>query len=98
MLFRRLAQRPSRFMASAALHTERKLAELGHKLPTPAKPVAAYVMSARVGNLIYTAGHLPQPADGPLITGKVRSDGRSFALDTSDLLLTCDRRFRSAKN
>ena len=31
-----------------------KLAELGHTLPPPSKPVASYVMATRVGNMIYT--------------------------------------------
>lgn len=30
---------------------------MGHKLPTPAKPVATYIMCTRVGNLIYTGKH-----------------------------------------
>jgi enamine deaminase RidA (YjgF/YER057c/UK114 family) len=59
-------------MASSKIQA--KLDELGLKLPNPAKPVASYVMCKRVGNLIYTAGHLPQPATGGLITGKVGSE------------------------
>jgi enamine deaminase RidA (YjgF/YER057c/UK114 family) len=31
-------------------------------------------MSVRSGNLIFTAGHIPQQADGSLITGKVGAD------------------------
>lgn len=58
-------------MASAGLHTEAKIAAMGLKLPSHPRPVAAYVMCQRVGNIIYTAGHLPQPAEGPLIVGKV---------------------------
>jgi enamine deaminase RidA (YjgF/YER057c/UK114 family) len=34
----------------------------------------SYVMSVRSGNLIFTAGHIPQQADGSLITGKVGTD------------------------
>eukprot|EP00953_Heterococcus_sp_UTEX-ZZ885_P034683 17938-Heterococcus_DN1.PRE.4 len=34
----------------------------------------SYVMSVRSGNLIFTAGHIPQQADGSLITGKVGAD------------------------
>lgn len=59
---------------AAALHVERRLEELGLKMPAPSKPVASYVMATRVGSMLYTAGHLPQPADGPLITGKVGKD------------------------
>ena len=60
-----------RTMATSTGKAEARLAALGYVLPTPSKPVAAYVMSVRVGNLIHTAGHLPQPAVGPLIVGKV---------------------------
>ena len=35
-----------------------RIAELGLKLPTASKPVAAYVMCTRVGNLIYTGGRV----------------------------------------
>lgn len=59
---------------AAAMHVERRLDELGLKMPAPSKPVASYVMATRVGSLLYTAGHLPQPAEGPLITGKVGKD------------------------
>ena len=31
-------------------------------------------MATRVGNLLYTAGHLPQPAGGALIVGKVGAE------------------------
>jgi len=48
-----------------------RLAELGYVLPEAGAPAANYVMSRRVGNLIYTAGHLPKSAEGGLITGKV---------------------------
>ena len=41
---------------AAAMHTEAKIAELGLKLPSHPRPVAAYVMCQRVGNIIYTAG------------------------------------------
>ena len=42
--------------------------------PPAAKSVANYVMFSRVGNLIYTAGHLPVNADGSVISGRVGSD------------------------
>lgn len=44
-----LSSIPARTMA-----VEARLAQLGYKLPTPAKPVASYIMCNRVGNLIYT--------------------------------------------
>ncbi len=50
---------------------ERRLAELGLRLPPVAKPVASYVPSARVGDLLYTSGQVPT-VDGVLLaTGKV---------------------------
>ena len=57
-----------------AVHTEAKLAELGHVLPPVGKAQANYVMCTRVGNLIYTAGHLPQDLDGNIRVGKVGKD------------------------
>lgn len=50
---------------------EKKLAELGIKLPAPQKPIANYVKAVRVGNLVYLAGHGPSNPDGSDITGKV---------------------------
>ena len=41
-----------RFQRTMAV--DARLAELGLKLPTAARPVAAYVMCTRVGNMIYT--------------------------------------------
>jgi enamine deaminase RidA (YjgF/YER057c/UK114 family) len=42
--------------------------------PPSQKPVASYVMATRVGNLIYTAGHLPVTPEGVIISsGKVGS-------------------------
>lgn len=49
------------------------LAALGLALPTPPKPVAAYVPSVRTGNLIFVSGQLPM-RDGTLTsTGAVPS-------------------------
>lgn len=41
-------------MSTSTYDPEAKLAELNYKLPTPSKSVANYVMSRRVGNMIYT--------------------------------------------
>ncbi len=49
---------------------ETKLAELGLSLPTPAKPVAAYVPTVRTGNLVFVSGQ------GPSINGEPRYSGR----------------------
>jgi enamine deaminase RidA (YjgF/YER057c/UK114 family) len=53
---------------------EDRLTELGLKLPTVSKPVAAYVPAIVTGNLVFTAGQLPF-VDGKLeATGKVGAE------------------------
>jgi len=47
-----------------------RLKELGITLPEPAKPIANYIPSVRVGNLLFLAGH------GPLRDGKVTARGK----------------------
>jgi enamine deaminase RidA (YjgF/YER057c/UK114 family) len=49
---------------------EARLAELGITLPEAAAPVAAYVPTVRVGNMLYISGQLPF-LNGVLITGKL---------------------------
>lgn len=49
---------------------EETLAKLGYVLPTPAKPVAAYVPTARTGNLVFVAGQIP------FVDGKLAKTGR----------------------
>jgi len=51
--------------------TEARIAELGLQLPSPAVPKGCFVNFVRIDNLAYLSGHLPQPADGALIVGKV---------------------------
>ena len=46
-------------------HIDKRLAELGIVLPTPAKPVANYVPWVRTGNLVFISGQGPM-ADGKL--------------------------------
>ena len=51
---------------------EKKLADLGIVLPTPAAPVANYVGFVRTGNLLIVSGQLCLDADGKLVaTGKL---------------------------
>ena len=51
----------------------KKLAEMGLKLPTAPRPVAAYVPAVRTGNLLIVSGQLPS-RDGQLIAlGRVPS-------------------------
>ncbi|KAA0106041.1 RidA family protein [Mycolicibacterium sp. P1-5] len=51
-----------------------RLTELGLTLPTPAKPLAAYVPAVRTGNLVYTSGQLPTQAGHLIHTGKVGAE------------------------
>ena len=46
---------------------EKKLADLGIKLPTPAAPVANYVPFVRTGKLLVVSGQLCLGADGKLV-------------------------------
>jgi len=46
---------------------EKKLAELGIVLPTPAAPVANYVPFVRTGNLLIVSGQLCLDAEGKLV-------------------------------
>mmetsp|Transcript_3857 Transcript_3857/g.15933 ORF Transcript_3857/g.15933 Transcript_3857/m.15933 type:complete len:170 (-) Transcript_3857:187-696(-) len=63
-----------RALAARGVHTEAKIEEMGLKLPTPPTPAANYIMCHRVGNLLFTAGHLPMQEDGQLFNGKVGKD------------------------
>jgi len=49
---------------------ETRLKELGITLPQPSQPIANYIPSVRVGNLLFLAGH------GPLRDGKVTARGK----------------------
>jgi enamine deaminase RidA (YjgF/YER057c/UK114 family) len=50
-----------------------RLAELGIELPEPAAPVAAYVPTVLIGNLLHVSGQLPF-ADGELMVGRLGED------------------------
>jgi enamine deaminase RidA (YjgF/YER057c/UK114 family) len=52
---------------------EARLAELGHILPTPAAPVAAYVPVVIVGGLAHVSGQVSMK-DGQLIKGRLGED------------------------
>lgn len=49
---------------------ESRLQELGLTLPPAVKPVAAYVPTARTGNLVFTAGQIP------MVAGQLKHKGR----------------------
>lgn len=53
---------------------EAKLDSLGIILPQPATPVANFVNSVQVGNLLFLSGNGPLKADGKFITGKLGAD------------------------
>ncbi len=66
---------------------EDRLKELGLKLPSVSKPVAAYLPAIVTGNLVFTAGQLPM-VDGKLeATGKVGAE--VSAEDAAKLARTC---------
>ena len=46
---------------------EKKLAEIGLTLPTPATPVANYIPFVRVGALLFVSGQICLGADGKLV-------------------------------
>jgi len=57
-----------------AIDPEARLTELGITLPTPAKPVAAYIPARRAGSLLYISGQIPMK-DGQMIAkGAVPSE------------------------
>lgn len=51
-----------------------RLKELGIILPTPPRPVAAYVPAVRTGNLLFISGQLPSVDGKVQYTGKVPSE------------------------
>lgn len=55
---------------------EKRMEELGIKLPPPPKAAASYVPSNACGNMLYLSGHLPIKNDGTLITGRIGEGGR----------------------
>lgn len=62
---------PSTAVSVRNVHIEARLEELGITLPPPPTPKGSYRNFVRMGNVGFLAGHLPQPAEGPLLVGKV---------------------------
>ncbi|MBI4522162.1 MAG: RidA family protein [Gemmatimonadetes bacterium] len=57
------------------MDAEARLRALGLQLPPAPRPVATYVMTTLVGNLLFVAGHTPRNPDGsPGHQGKVGRD------------------------
>ena len=57
---------------------EKKLAELGIALPTPASPVANYIRFVRVGALLFVSGQICLDASGKLVTKGKLGNGVSL--------------------
>eukprot|EP00466_Bigelowiella_natans_P017900 jgi/Bigna1/54224/estExt_Genewise1Plus.C_300098 len=68
------AARPALRASVRGIHVEKRLEELGYKLPTPPKSQANYVQCNQVGNIVYLAGHLPVPVNGEIVRGVVGKD------------------------
>jgi len=61
-------------LAQQSLDAEQRLRELGLVLPSPARPVANYVLAVRTGNLFFLAGHGPCGELSEQVRGKVGRD------------------------
>jgi enamine deaminase RidA (YjgF/YER057c/UK114 family) len=53
---------------------DQRLQDLGWTLPPPVAPKGNYVPLVQTGNLVHLSGHIPQKADGTLITGKLGNE------------------------
>ena len=51
--------------------TEARIDELGLVLPTINPPKGNYISFLKVGNMVYLSGHLPIPAEGDMVTGRL---------------------------
>ena len=60
--------------AITAQSIDQKLTDLSIELPKIYKPIANYVNSVRIGNIVYLSGKGPRKADGTFIIGKVGQD------------------------
>jgi enamine deaminase RidA (YjgF/YER057c/UK114 family) len=58
----------------APMSYDKRIQELGLVLPPAPKPVATYVPTVQVGNVLYVSGHGPLRPDGTMIEGKVGKD------------------------
>jgi enamine deaminase RidA (YjgF/YER057c/UK114 family) len=74
-------------VTSASRSPEERIIALGLELPPVAMPVAAYVPTARTGDLVFTAGQLPLVAGVLPLTGKVGLE--VTAEDAKDLARQC---------
>jgi enamine deaminase RidA (YjgF/YER057c/UK114 family) len=68
------------------MDAEKKLKELGISLPAPPKPVANYVPTVKVGNLLFVSGHGPYNDGKTIISGKLGKE------------LTIEEGYKTARN
>ncbi len=61
-------------MSPLPASAERRLAELGIKLPPAPTPLGAYVESVQTGNLLYVSGVLPVIGHEPKFIGRLGSE------------------------
>lgn len=57
-----------------SVHVEGRIHSLGLAMPPHNVPKNAFVNYVKVGNTVYLSGHLPQPAEGELVVGKIGKD------------------------
>mmetsp|Transcript_108526 Transcript_108526/g.291765 ORF Transcript_108526/g.291765 Transcript_108526/m.291765 type:complete len:160 (+) Transcript_108526:92-571(+) len=57
---------------------EKRLAEIGLKIPKPSAAAANYVPWRRVGNQVFISGQIPKAEDNSLLKGKL---GHDYSLD-----------------
>ena len=71
IIFPSLVEMRTRILQIRRVHIEMRLKQLGIALPPQPVPKGNYINFVRTGNLVYIAGSLPQPADGPLMLGRL---------------------------
>ncbi len=59
---------------TAEERVEEQLVKLGLEMPPAAEPKGVYRPALRLGDLLYTAGHLPVRPDGTLVTGRLGAE------------------------
>ena len=65
---------PENKQQSKAIDFDKRLEELNIVLAAPSPALANYVKTVRTGNLVFTAGHGPDKADGSRVTGRLGTD------------------------
>lgn len=71
--FRKVIRQPVRVF-TRSINVEAKIKSLGLEMPPHNVPKNAFVNYTKIGNLVYLSGHLPQPANGELVVGKLGKD------------------------